>query len=358
MNTRKLRILLLADSTSFHTERFTAELRRQGCHVLIASLERGRMHHYHLKPRMRRQALNYMMSALETRRLIARFRPHIINPHFASGYGFSAALATIGKSIPVVLNLWGSDILLAPQRSFLHKRRTSLALKAADCVVGDSEHLIATAKAVTPLSCKRVIPWGVEQRFLCFHKESYAFQHPLRIIVPRPHEKLYNNLFIVRSLMSLVHEGKVEITFTNFGSLVDDFRRQGQALTDKRLRFYDIMPREKFLRFMAEHDVYLSASRSDSSPASLIEAMALGLLPIAADIPGVKDWLTAESGFVFRKNDTEDLKNLVHGLLHRQDPYELMRKKNLDRVKREAVFENNVAEQIDLMKELLAGRGR
>ena len=353
-----LKILLLAKSSSFHTERFTAELRRQGCYVLVASLERGHLHHFHLKPKGPHRVFHYVLAAAQIRRLIDRFRPDVINPHYAAGYGFSAALATIGKKTPIVLNLWGGDILLAPKKSFLHKMKPTLALKAADCVIGDSQYLVSAAEELAPLQSRRVIPWGIEKRFLSFHKQSYAFQNPLSIIVPRTHEELYNNLFIIQSLAPLLIEGRMEITFTNFGSLVEDFRRQAQVLTPRGLRFYDKKPREAFLPFMANHDIYLSASTTDSSPASLIEAMALGLLPIAADIPGVREWLSSESGYLFKQHDSEDLRNLIIRLLRKQDTHEEMRKKNFARVKQEAVFEENIAEEVTIMKRLAGGARR
>jgi glycosyltransferase involved in cell wall biosynthesis len=355
---RALKVLLLAKSSAFHTERFAAELRRQGCHVLVASLERGHLHHFHLKLRGPHRVFYYLLAPLEIRRIIDRFQPDVINPHYAAGYGFSAALANIGKRIPMVLNLWGGDILLAPKKSFLHKMKPLLGLKAADCVIGDSEYLVEAATKLTPLKSTRVIPWGIEERYLAFHKQSYAFQNPLRIIVPRTQEKLYNNELIVKSLAPLVREGKVEITFTNFGDLANEFRRRAHDITgDKGVRFYDEMPRGKFLSFMAEHDLYLSAATTDSSPVSLIEAMALGLLPIVADIPGVREWLTSESGYLFRQHDPEALLTLISNLLERQDLHDEMRRKNLERVKREAIFENNVGDEISIMKKLAKGGG-
>jgi glycosyltransferase involved in cell wall biosynthesis len=355
VNNTQLRILVLANSDSFHTERFTAELRRQGCRVLLASLERGHPLHYHLKRRGPHHYFHYLLAAPEIRQLINRFRPDVVNSHFASDYGVVTRLATIGAKVPVVLNIWGSDILVLPRKSFLHKMKSAMALKAADCVIGDSQYLISAAEELASLQSKRVIPWGIEKRFLSFHKKSYTFQNPLRVIVPRTQEKLYNNLFIVESLAPLVCEGKIKITFTNFGSLAEDFRRQAQVLAPEGLRFYDKMPREAFLSFMASHDVYLSASTTDSSPASLIEAMALGLLPIAADIPGVREWLNSESGYLFKQHDSEDLRNLIIRLLRKQDTHEEMRKKNFARVKQEAVFEENIAEELAIMEHLAGG---
>jgi glycosyltransferase involved in cell wall biosynthesis len=349
----KFKILLLAKSGSYHTERFVAELRRQGCRVLVASLERGNLHHFHLKNRGPHRLFYYFLAPLEVRRLIERFRPDVINPHYAAGYGFSAALANLGKRVPIVLNLWGGDILLAPRKSFIHKRKPVLALKAADCVIGDSEYLIEAARRLTPLASSRVIPWGIESRYLALHKSSYTFGNPLKVIVPRTQEKLYNNELIVQALATFVQDGAVSITFTNFGSRANRFRQYALGMCGgKGVHFYNRMPRERFLAFMAEHDIYLSASATDSSPASLIEAMALGLVPMAADIPGVREWLTPESGFLFRQHDAESLRGMISRLLSERDPHTQMRRNNLERVKREALFEKNVAEEIAIMKDL------
>lgn len=108
MSDRPLRVLVLADSRSFHTERYVPELRRQGCEVLLASLEHGVMEHYSLKKRGLVRQMHYPLAAAEARSIIASFQPDIVNPHFASGYGFLAALAVRRNSRPVLLHIWGS----------------------------------------------------------------------------------------------------------------------------------------------------------------------------------------------------------------------------------------------------------
>lgn len=353
MNKGRLKLLLLGDAASCHLERFAAELRRQGCRVLVASLERGRLHHFHLSRHGPIRQLHYILSIRQTRTLIRRFSPEVINAHYASGYGFTAALANRGCGLPLIMNLWGSDILIASRKSVLHRRKTAHALAAADAIIGDSDFLVSTAALLAPLKRKQVIPWGIERCYLEYHKRNYDFGMPLRIIVPRFQEHVYNNLFIVRALAGLIVEGRVEITFPGFGSLIDSFRRETEPLVGGRLRFYQKMPRTEFLEYMAGHDIYLSASKSDSSPVSLIEAMALGLLPVVADIPGVREWLTPQSGYPFRQDDPVHLESIITDLLTGSDRHRSMREANLEKVTSRAIFEDNVAEQIRLMWSLV-----
>jgi len=355
MSSSEMRILLLADAVAFHTERFARELETQGCELFVASLEHGDMEHHRLARHGPVKSLHYLSAVPELRRLIRSLRPDIINPHFASGYGFIAALARTGKRPPIALNLWGSDILIVPQKSWLHKLKTGYALRRADYLFGDSEYLLEAAVQLAGDRPRAVIPWGIERCHLSRHKIDYTFQKPLRLIVPRSQAAVYNNEFIVRTLRPLVESGDAKLTFPSFGADSSRFRDLVAPYLDGGVALYDRMPREEFLAFMAEHDIYLSAARSDSSPASLIEAMALGLLPVAADIPGVREWLTSETGFPYPQDDEAALRETILSLIQSADPKADLRRRNLEIVKRRAIFEDNVAVQLAVMRRLVKG---
>jgi len=355
VNSGRLRVLLLVDAATFHGERIADQLRRQGVSVMTVSLEAGPIRHLTIKGVGSIKPLRYVFSIPTVRTIIRRFNPDVINAHFASGYGFVAACAAAGGGPPILLNLWGSDILVVPRKSWLHRLKTKWALQRASFVLADSEYLLGEARKLSRLSGARVVYWGIEERYLVLHKASYEFNKPVRVIVPRAHETVYNNLFIVEALASFIKDSRIQVTFPAFGGEYEAFERKSHDLVGDRIRYYDKLPRPDFLRFMAGHDVYLSASHSDSSPVSLIEAMALGLIPVCADIEGVKEWLGDRSGFLYRQDDRRDLSGLMARLVSGGDRYESMRQGNLERVRREAVFERNVAEQIGLMN-WLAGR--
>jgi len=350
-----LRVLILADSRSFHTERYAAELRQQGCQVLTASLEDGSMEHHLLRRRGPWRALHYPFAASEGCGLIDSFGPDVVNAHFASGYGFLAALAVRRCKRPFLLHLWGSDILVAPHKSFLHRRKTRLALETADFVVGDSDYLLSEAGEIGHIRNRRTIVWGIERSALELRRQNVVLSRPLKILVPRPHETIYNNVFIVRALAESVKSGDVELIFPAFGSQVNRFRDRAENLIGNGLIFYEKMMRPDYLRFAAQHDVYLSASLSDSSPASLLEAMALGLIPVVGDIPGVSEWLTPESGYLFDLATELSLRDVIAALSGRAPDHEHMRQHNLERVRENAIFEDNIAETIAIMRGLAFG---
>ena len=352
---RKLRVMVLADSRSFHTERYVAELHRQSCEVLLVSLESGPTEHHLLRRRGPIRALHYPLAAAEVRLLVDSFEPDIVNPHFASGYGHLAARALRGSDRPVLLHVWGSDILIAPKKSFLHRRKTRIALERADAVVGDSDFLLDEAARIGRLKARRTITWGLERDSLRLSPDRGKLSQPLRIIVPRPHEQVYNNRFILRALSDMVNAGRVELTFPAFGGQVDSFKATASALVGDRLSYYVKMSRAEYLNYAATHDVYLSAALSDSSPASMLEAMGLGLIPVVGDIPGVREWITPQSGYLFDLGHEASLAETVTQLIETGD-HDLMRRSNRERIEQKAVFEDNITETIGIMRELCEGR--
>ncbi len=356
---RGLRVLVLADSRAYHTERYVEAMARQECEVHLASLERGEVKHVPLPRRGPIRSLHYSLAGLDVRRLVAELEPDVVNPHFASGYGFTAALGLVGTTPPIFLHLWGSDILVVPEKSRLHRLKTQRALARADAVTADSRHLFNAARRLYPSLRGEIIPWGFEREFLDLHKSSYALTVPLRLIVPRRHEPIYNNMFLLRALATLLNEGAIRLTVPNFGTLLEDFRRNAESMgVNDHIAYYDPLPRAEFLQLMAEHDCYLSSARSDSSPASLIEAMALGLVPITADIPGVREWMTAETGFVYEPYVGDSLRQVIRRLLTRADDLAPLRRHNLERVRQEAIFEDNIASMIAIMQSLVTDPSR
>lgn len=354
MSDQPLRILVLADAGSYHTERYVAELRRQGCEVLLTSLEEGRIDYYRLRRKGFVQLFWYVLAASEVKRLVRQFQPDVINPHFVSGYGFTVALAQAKKSAPVVSQLWGSDVLLVPGKSIFHARKTANALTHADLILADSQYVIDQARKLADIGDWRVIPWGIEREYLAYRKPDFQIGRPLKIIVPRPHEKVYDNFFVVQALAPMINTGLVEVTFPSFGTLSGHFRLNAKPLVGDALRFYEPLDRPDFLKLMAEHDVYLSAAISDSSPVSLIEAMALGLIPVAANIEGVREWLSRRNGYPYELYDAAALQKVIGDIVQGRDDHHEIRRRNFELVERKGIFEENMAETIGLMRKLAA----
>jgi glycosyltransferase involved in cell wall biosynthesis len=203
-----------------------------------------------------------------------------------------------------------------------------------------------------------VIPWGVEDKVIESYSsrvsQDFRFHVPLKVLVPRPHKKVYDNQFIVLSLLELLRSNKIALTFPDWGDNFDDFRALVHSNgIENSVNYYGFMPRDKYLGFMAGFDVYLSAAHSDSSPASLIEAMGAGLFPVVAEIDGVKEWLDGNNCLFFSHDAGETLASAFQKLLNHEIGINKILRHNHEMVKQKALFSKNIDDTIAIMETMI-----
>ena len=81
--------------------------------------------------------------------------------------------------------------------------------------------------------------------------------------------------------------------------------------------------------------------------------MALGLIPVAADVPGVREWLDDDTGFPYELYNGAELQKIIGDLITGTENHVAMRQQNFGRVKQEAIFETNIVQMIKAMQELV-----
>jgi len=174
----------------------------------------------------------------------------------------------------------------------------------------------------------------------------------------RAQNDVYNNLFIIKSLKELINGQKIRLSFPDWGDNRDRFKKEvAQLCPDGLIEYFSFKPRDEYISFLGKFDIYLSAARSDSSPASLIEAMAAGLYPVAADIPGVREWLDVNNGILYHPDDERALYDAISTLIEKHDNIGEVLTKNNERVRRSGLFSENIRATIKIMEHLIS-RGR
>ena len=101
------------------------------------------------------------------------------------------------------------------------------------------------------------------------------------------------------------------------GSLAPEIRSLLMPVND-RVQFSGQVPQEKLPEYYRAADLYISASHSDGSSVSLMEALATGLPALVSDIPGNREWIAGSgAGWLFPDGDADAL---AQGILdaHRQ----------------------------------------
>jgi len=354
-----LKVLMLADGRAVHTVRFQKELARQGVEIVLASLERGPTVDIPLKRLSVSNSLSYFFANRQIKDLVRKMNPDLINPHFASGYGFSVAISRVWKRKPVALHCLGSDILISPKKSIAHKRKVTLALDRADTIFCDSTFIAEQITTLAPSAETNIIPWGVEDEILNLFekrkKHHIDADRPVRVLIPRPHNKIYNNLFIYESLKNLLEKKRLNLTFPAWGDDLDEFKKATKKeRLDGSISLYPFRDRREYIDSLADFDIFLSAALSDSSPASLIEAMAAGLYPVVADIPGIGDWAGHGDAALFDPRDGNTLRAAFEKILDPSFDIKSTLEKNHRLARQKGRFPDNIEKTVKIMKSMVA----
>ncbi|MEJ2758981.1 MAG: glycosyltransferase family 4 protein [Anaerolineales bacterium] len=91
------------------------------------------------------------------------------------------------------------------------------------------------------------------------------------------------------------------------GSLAAEIRRLLMPVND-RVQFAGQVPQEKLPDYYRAADLYISASHSDGSSVSLMEALASGLPALVSDIPGNREWIAdSGAGWLFPDGEADAL---------------------------------------------------
>ncbi|MGB2698551.1 MAG: glycosyltransferase [Candidatus Zixiibacteriota bacterium] len=353
-----MRICFLADGKSYHTQRWVNYFAEKGhqCHLL--SLEKGirtKAYHHILKSNSPVNALKFILAVPQVKYILKEIAPHMLNAHFASAYGFTGALTGFR---PLVVSCWGSDVLISPKKSFLHKLRVKHALSKADLLTSDGQDMADAIEKLGVIKKKIVIsPMGVDQSLLEKCKGKRPSQETFTILSARKLEPLYNLKTLVLAASEVVKKfkGKVKFIIIGEGSQKQNLLGLSQKLgLNEYVEFKDFLPREEFLNLFQQAHLYLSTSLSDSTSVALLEAMASGIIPVVTDIPGNREWIMdGKNGFLF---SPEDHKALAEKIIYAIDNFENLnriRGENLALIKKRALWQDNMKRIEDSFLELI-----
>ncbi|MHA1858050.1 MAG: glycosyltransferase, partial [Candidatus Thorarchaeota archaeon] len=111
------------------------------------------------------------------------------------------------------------------------------------------------------------------------------------------------------------------------------------------------LPDEELYDLIRSSHIYISASLTDSTSVSLLEAMALGAFPIVSDLPANREWvIDGENGLLFRPGSPEDLCAKVERAISLQDLLLSSRERNKRLITQKAHWEKNMALVRGLLK--------
>ncbi len=290
------------------------------------------------------------------RDVIQKIKPDLIQ---AGPIQSCALLASLSGFHPLVSTSWGSDLLVEAERNLWNRWATRYVMRHSDVLVGDCEPVRKKA-ILFGMEPQRIVtfPWGVDLDHFKPRKYSSTTstsrsgsslplgstgstlphlppgQIPLTLLSTRSWESIYGVEVIGRAFVMAVEAIRHKNNQQQIGQNPLDFGSTGSSLphgstlplrlimlgngsqANLLIKIFKQGGMENLVTFPGQvrqaelpaiyhqSDLYLSASFSDGTSISLLEAMACGRPVLVSDIPGNQEWVRpGENGWLFPAGD-------------------------------------------------------
>lgn len=234
--------------------------------------------------------------------LAARLDPDLVHAHYLLPYGWWAARANLH---PLVVSPWGTDILL-DSRKPPGQARAARAIAAADFLVVNSR---VNEEASIRLGAD---PARIEQ--IVWYAELDRFAPERRDPGFRARLGWPDDALVVLSLRNFRPDTHVDLVVSAFAAVARQeprarlflaarsgpLRAQVESLIDelelRPLVAVGFAGPDELPGVVASADVVVQMTESDSTPASLLEAMASGLPAVCGEAPSLDEWVAQGNG--------------------------------------------------------------
>lgn len=276
------------------------------------------------------RGIGHLLNILRQRQLVSEIKrtlknigADILDAHYLTYYGVIASHLDFH---PLVITIWGSDILVDPEK-YGGKRLNlmSKALNKADMVLCFGRRACEAVKRLGKDPEKiRPAPLGVDtQRFRPQPKDARliwewdAADSPV-VISTRNLEPIYDVAAFVRAMpLVLSQAGDARFVIASDGSQRAHLEALASSIgVGEKARFVGRLDHDELPRYLATADIYVSTSVSDGASASLVEAMACGLAVVTTNAGDAPKWVkSGQNGFVVPLDSPEKLAEKIAHLL-------------------------------------------
>jgi len=284
-------------------------------------------------------------------RWLQRIQPHWLHAHYLTSHGTLAwaACRFFGVKAHIAGSAWGSDILVAPERSAALRWVTRRVLKACAVTTSDWRHM---AECMQALGAREVmiLPFGLEAMpALPKQKDDALF------FANRGLEPIYAPHKVITLFASIAQRWpQARLAVANDGSLRPALEEQVRSLgLQQRVQFTGRLEAQAQDRCYAAARWYLSLPQSDAVSVSVLEAMAHGCIPLLSDLPANRELVQhGDNGLIVEQQDDRLLATLELLLPRAQ----AIAEHNHDWVRANALFPPLVERFVQRLRELQGAR--
>ncbi len=321
-----MRLVLIADARSIHTQRWAEHFARKGHAVHLITYDPsgvaidGVTEHV-ITSRWGNLYLSYLPRHLAIKKLVKGIHPDLIHAHFIAKYGFH--LPDL-KFHPSVVSAWGDDILVLPPKSRLIRHYTDKVLRSVDLIYAVSQNIRDRMIADYHISAERIryLPFGIDTDMFSPSPDNSKRQPDIvTVFSNRGFYRVYDTETLIDGLaIARESNSRLRLVLKGEGPEKEEIqeRVKSKGLSDvvifKERSSYEEVPMD-----YRAVDIAATTSTSDGTPVSVLEAMATGLPVIATNVGGIPEWITdGSTGILIPPNSPEAVAKAILSLA--EDP--------------------------------------
>lgn len=218
---------------------------------------------------------------------------------------------------PLIVTVWGSDVLVDPVRNRLVRWEVSRTLHKADMITCDASHIVPAIQSLSGSKADiRIVNFGIDTRLFAPKspdnrlKEQLGLVGKRVVISTRSLRPIYDIATLIRSIPHVL-SNVPEAAFVIVGGGPEGDRLRALAASlgvADNVRFVGPVPNSQLPSYLCSSDVYVSTSLSDAGiAASTAEAMSCRLTIVVSDFGDNREWVSDGAGFLFPCGDHEAL---------------------------------------------------
>jgi len=358
-----MRVLFLANAASVHTVRWVNALSERGNEVHLVYKSDDEPRENIISPKIVLHKLKYsgskgyFLNAVQLRKIFILVKPHIVNAHYASGYG---TLARIARLKPLILSVWGSDVYDFPYQSRLKMKIVIDNLKFADRIASTSKIMAEQVKSLLNEKGKfvAITPFGIDLSM--FSRTENILKDEIIIGNIKSLKEVYGLDYLINSIKIL----KNNLEKKEASDLSDRIRLyiygdgpEKEKLTNlinqldlnNTVLLKGKIPNNKVPKALELIDIFCATSIQESFGVSLLEAMAMELPIVATNVPGFLEIVDNYStGVIVESRNAESIAKALEMLVIDKDLRISMGKQGRNKVEKFYDWKENVNLMISL----------
>jgi glycosyltransferase involved in cell wall biosynthesis len=360
-----MKVLLLSDVNSAHTQKWAMGLASSGIKIGIFSLRKPESDWY---SKLDIEVFNdnnlsltyfgklkYLFSIGKLKRVINDFKPNIVHAHYATSYGLLGAMTGFH---PYIISVWGSDVYDFPNRTFIHKAILKFNLKHADKILSTSHSM---ANETTKFTDKdiTVIPFGIDLNVFKRQKVKSLFRDDEIVIgTVKTLEPIYGIDYLIEAFDIIRKRNSatsMKLLIVGGGTLLNDLKELCKKKGIENLVVFTGKVQHEFIpNYHNMIDVYVSLTNySESFGVAALEASACSKPVVVTDISGfvevTKDGIT---GLIVPRQNDMAAADAIEKIILNKDFAKTLGENGRKNVEENYNWEENLKQQIYVYKSL------